>query len=409
MNSTKLVSRRGVGTQAVLLAGATGIAQLIVALVYVAAARSASPATFGSIVTAIAVGTSVVGFIDFGTNSLWVREIARKTLSPKDFSLRVSSKILVASMLAILWLIPSVMLFPGSSYWMAAPIFFSLLLNQTAQVALRGMAKGELVAWSILADRVVVASVLGILMVAGVSAAEALWIALTIGSVAAAGMGWLMTPVAARPRPAIRIRTNPWKGSGYYGLNTIAISGQGLDLPIISAVGGPAAAGLYGAVNRWTQPMGLLASAFASASAPFVAHSGTWELAWHHVRKSVWLLCVAIGVCIGVAIGAPWIVDLLIGPQYEGSSMVLRILALGTIPAILNQPLVVFLQALGHDRIVSFITLGSVVCQLAMVALITSLLGALGAAVAFAGLQVFVLAGLTTTAIVTGKAERRRR
>lgn len=403
MSIRDLSARRGVGAQAVLLAGATGIAQLIVALVYIAAARSTDPENFGPVVTAIALGTAAVGFIDLGTNSFWVREIARNQLSPEEFSLRGSGKLALAAILAILWLICCRLFFEDSSYWMAGPVFLALLLNQTTQVALRGMARAELVAWSILTDRLVVAIVLASLSAAGANAAQSLWLALTAGSVTAAVMGWLVTPALSRPRLRLRLRTNPWKGSGFYGLNSIAISGQGLDILIIGAVGGHAAAGLYGAVNRWTQPMTLLASAFASASVPFVAHSGTWKLAWPHVRKGIWLLGVAIAVCLGVAIGATWIVDLLLGPRYAESAIVLKVLALGTIPAILNQPLAVFLQSLGQDRIVSFITLGSVVCQLALVAFIASMFGALGAALGFAAVQVLILAGLSTIAIVTAK------
>ncbi|TFD17437.1 hypothetical protein E3T26_02080 [Cryobacterium sp. TMT1-21] len=409
MSTTKLAARRSVGAQAVMLAGATGIAQLIVALVYIAAARSATPADFGWVVSAIALGTVAVGFVDFGTNSFWVREIARNQLPLNEFSRRGSGKLMAATILAALWLLFSVPVLQGTSYWMAAPVFLSLLLNQTAQVSLRGMARGELVAWSILADRIVVAIVLAIVSATGANAAQFLWLALTAGSVVAAGMGWWMTPAHSRPGPRLWRRTNPWKGSGYYGLSTVAISAQGIDVMIIGGFGGPAAAGLYGAVNRWTQPMSLLAGAFSSASVPFVAHSQTWRLAWPHLRSGIWLLGVAVSICIGVAIGAPWIVEMLIGPRYAGAAPVLQVLALGTIPAIFNQPLSGFLQSLGHDRIVSLITVAAVVFQLALVALSARFLGALGAAIAFSVLQILILAGLTAAAIVTGRPGYRRR
>jgi len=400
------VPRRGVGPQAVLLAGSTGVAQLITALLFVLAARSTSPEDFGTIAAAVALGTSFVGLIDFGTNGYWVRELARQAMSRQEYGRRLASKLLIAATVAVVLGVSVHLILPSSNYWMAAPVGFALFVNQSAQVPLRGMARTELVSFSVLLDRLLALGVLAIAIAVGVAAHEILWLCLTIGSLAAACVGWLMTPSQFRPIMSFRLKTNPWQKSGFYGLNSAALAAQTLDLPLLALAGGAGAAGLYGAVNRWTQPLGLLISAFSSASAPFVARSVSWEEAWSHVRKALWLPALTILGCIAVAAAAPWVVALLLGDAYDGSSALLRILALAMIPVVINSPLSSFLQSMGHDKGVSLIVLISVGAQLASVLVLGWLYGAVGAAVGFAVLQVVILISMSILALRASRARR---
>jgi len=386
--------KRGVGAQAILLAGATGIAQLITALIFVIAARSTDPAQFGTVVAAMALGTSFVGFVDFGTNGYWVRELARKKLNVEEFGQRLTTKVLVAGIISILLGGASYVIAPESNYWMAAPVGFALFVNQSAQVPLRGMARTELISFSVLLDRTIAFGILVLLIAIGFDAYSSLWMCLTVGSLSAAVLGWRLTPAAMRPVLKLNLRANPWRGAGFYGLSTAAVSAQTLDLPLLALSGGPLAAGLYGAVNRWTQPLGLLVTAFASASAPFVARSGSWGEAWLHVRKALWVPLAAIVGCIVVAAFAPLAVRFLLGNAYEDSATVLRILALAMVPVIVNQPLAGFLQSMGHDKGVSVIIMISVVAQLASVFVLGMLLGAVGAAIGFAILQLAIMVSL---------------
>jgi len=398
--------KRGVGPQAVLLAGSTGVAQLLTALIFVLAARSTTPGEFGTIAAAVALGTSFVGLVDFGTNGYWVRELARGSLDSKEFGRRLVSKIAVAAIVAGVLGVGVHLVLPSSNYWMAAPVGFALFLNQAAQVPLRGMARTELISFSLLFDRVLALIVLVAAVFFGAQAHQMLWISLTVGSLAAAAIGWTLTPPDFRPKLSFRIRTNPWQRAGFYGLNSAALAAQTLDLPMLAWAGGPAAAGLYGAVNRWTQPLGLLIGAFASASAPFVARSNSWEEAWSQVRKALWLPVATILGCLTIAVAAPLVVEVILGEAYEDSAAILRILAIGMIPVVVNQPLSSFLQSMGHDKGVSIIVLFSVAAQLLNVVILGGLLGAIGAALGLAVVQVVILVALTMLAL---RAARRRK
>ncbi len=87
--------------QAVLLAGATGLSQVLVAVLYLFAARGVGPGAFGSVVSAVALGTAAAGFIDFGTNNHWTRELARQAIGRDVSATRLFSKIAITIALAV--------------------------------------------------------------------------------------------------------------------------------------------------------------------------------------------------------------------------------------------------------------------------------------------------------------------
>ncbi len=371
---------------------------------YLWAARSVDPATFGQVVAAIALGTVGAGFIDFGSNALWVREVASGRLSEAALGERSVGKVAVAFALSLLWAAITVVVIGSEFLWVAAPIALSLVINQVSQVPLRGAALGERVGLSVLTDRTVAIVTFTALCLLGFEPVAVLWLCLALGSLSASVMGRLMTPQQFRPKVRWR-RTNPWRESTFYGVSGLATSAQSLDLPILAAVGGGVPAGIYGSVSRWTQPMGLLAAAFSSASAPFVARSSDARAAWVVLRKGLWLPATAIVLAIAIFVLAPWLVDFLLGNGYAEASGVLQILAMVSIASILSQPLLVGMQSLGRDRFVAIVFGSTVVVQLSAVLVLAVPYGALGAAWASFGAQVILLVALLAGAI--GEFNRR--
>lgn len=374
--------QRSIGAQAIALAGSTGAAQAIMAVLYIFTARTAAPSEFGLVVSAIALGTTAVGILDFGTNSYWVRELASNRLDVSLLGRRMASKLLCAAAVLAAWTAATLIFFPSTPLWMAGPVAMSVVLSQSCQVPLRGLGRGDLVAIATLVDKAVAITLFLALAFAGATPISILWLCLCIGGISSAVLCWQLTPQSSRASLVLLRPTNPWRASGHYGIASVAITAQSLDIPVLTLFGGPGAAGIYAAVSRWTQPMGLLASAFSSASAPHIAKAYTAREAWRIARKSLWLLGVAIALCVVTAIFAPNIVVTLIGPNYSGSADVLRVLAFATVLSIANQPLYVFLQARGFDKPIAMITVLSVVAQLALVALLAGSLNALGASFA---------------------------
>ncbi|GAB14339.1 putative polysaccharide biosynthesis protein [Arthrobacter globiformis NBRC 12137] len=412
--SRRQKKQRGLFTQTLMLAAGTGLGQVIVAVMYIWTARSVGPEELGPTVAAIGIGTTLAGFLDFGSNNLWVRESAASRMNSRTLGHRLTAKLAVGFLALSCWCFGLQAFAPESMLWIAGPIGWSVLVSQSFAVPLRAAARLDLVAISMLTDRVVAGGVFVIFNMLSLSTVFALWGSLTIGPIAASVMSRWVLGRTLRPRLRLSFRTNPWNKSGYYGLSSAAVSAQSLDLSIMSMVGGPAAAGLYGAVNRWTQPMSLLAGAFTTSAAPLVARHDSWAAAWPHLRRSASLVLVAVFMCVSVAIFADPIVGLLVGAEYRGSGNILRILALGTIGAVLNQPLAAFLQALGRDRAVSVITMTGVAVQLLLVAFLTWQAGAAGAALAYCVLQLVILMllaimirGTRTPRIIIGRHSSR--
>jgi len=382
-----------------MLAATTGLAQLILAVIYVVTARSTNPSEYGLAVAAIAAGTSAVGLLDFGTNSYWIREIAQSRISVGVLSQRLTGKIVVAGVASVLWVVVSATFLGGSKLWVAGPVGLAIMTNQALQVPLRGLARNDLVALNVLSDKVAAGLFFIILGMVNVEPVDRLWICLVVGSCCAAALGWLWTPRDRRPTFSMTVRANPWTGAGHYGLSTLATGAQAYDLPILGVVGGAYAAGVYGAVNRWTQPMGLLSGAFVSAGLPFMASATSFRAGLAVVRRGLWLPAAAIAICIVVVCVAPTFVSIILGTEYGAAASVLQTLALATILGIVNQPLFVFLQARRHEKSVAWLMIAGVVVQLTLVVTLGSTMGALGAAIAIATLQTILLVGCTVVLV----------
>lgn len=387
-------ARRSIGLQAIALAGGTGVAQVIMAGLYILSARSSAPSDFGLVVAAIALGTTAVGVLDFGTNSFWTREVASGRLNPRELGKRLASKLFYAAIVLSAWTIITFTWVPSTSLWMAGPVAMSLLGSQSFQVPLRGLGRGDLIAAAVLIEKVATAAVFFLLLAFGTEPISALWSSLFLGGLSSALLCWQLTPKRNRPPLILRRGTNPWTASGHYGIATVALTAQSLDVPILTVFGGASAAGVYAAVSRWTQPMSLLAGAFSSASAPHIAKAHSAHEAWQSAKKSIWLLWVAVGLCVTIAVIAPTIVDTLIGSSYVGAGDVLRVLAVSTVFAIANQPLYVFLQARGFDRPIAMITIMSVLLQLVLVAVLSNSMHGVGAAFALLFTQILLLAAM---------------
>lgn len=389
--SGRAFRERGLASQAVTMAGASAVAQAVNALVFVAVARGTSPADFGVVVAVLGVAAAAAGAIDFGSNTLWIREMAAGRLPVEVYEERLTAK-LVAGLAAAVLVTAGLFASGADRRWlMGAPVALASVFEQASLVRLSAAAQGQRVALALVVDKLVAGVVLASVLGGGHRPADWLWLCLALGTVA----GGFVALVLARDgetRPRLRLaRVNPWRGARSYGLYGLAVSAQSLDVTVMGAIGGSIAAGLYGAVNRWTQPMGLLAAAFASASVPFVARARSGREALAVVRRAAWLPLSAVGGCTVVAVAAPQLVDLVLGESYEGAAVVLRLLAGAALVSVLNQPLAAFLQARGHEAGVARGMVVVLAVHLGLLAVFVPRLGVLGAGLASIAAQVCLL------------------
>jgi O-antigen/teichoic acid export membrane protein len=386
--------RVGLGLQSLLLAGSTAIAQCGTAVLFIFTARSSHVEDFGLAVTVIALATACAGIADFGGQNLWVREMVRGEISADLLGRMIAGKLAVAVILGGSLLVATKFSSLGSMTIAGVILAICTLLGFMFQVSLRATGRVEWVAAAVLCDR-------GFAMLIFFTCRNVvpdhvlLLTALSAGGLLGAFLMYACTPLEVRPRLHLKPRVNPWGGSLYFGLSGLAVSAQGLDTPLLAAASSASAAGVYGSVNRWTQPLGLLANAYARAASPYLASARSTRAALRSTRSSVWLPAVAMIFSLAIAASAPWLVHLLLGDRYMSAAPVLSVLAIATVPGIANQVLAVALQARGRDRMVSGVLAGAVSLQLLLVALISPKFGAMGAALGFAILQVIVFAVLS--------------
>lgn len=389
--------RRSASFQSAAVAAGAAVAQAAVAVLLLLAARQSSPSEFGNLVAGIAIGTTIAAVVDFGTNTYWSRELARGALDLRSVNERATAKVAFGA-LACTFASLALWSLWHSQLWIAGPVGLTLLVAQAAQVPARGIGRGEIVARSTVVDRLAALFVFLALPSLGVGIFASTWVALCVGCLVGAIICALGTPPGTRPSVALARLRSPWRGSGSFGVYAVAGGLQTLDLPLLGIVGGSAAAGTYGAVSRWTQPMGLLASSFAAVSAPYFARSGNLREAWKWLGRARWIPVLAALLATFVVVGAPVLVHVLLGPSYASSIPALRLLGCAALLSVVNSPLQVALQSVGRERLVATFMVLATSLQLVTVLVLGSTFGASAAAVASIVAQALLFVGLAASA-----------
>ena len=196
------------------------------------------------------------------------------------------------------------------------------------------------------------------------------------------------------PKPNFGSASEIWLQDQYFGFSSVAITAQRMDIPLITAASGDYTAGQYGAVNRWTQPMGLLTQTFSLVVVPYAARANSIRGGLSAVGIAKLLPVGAVFVCLVVFFVAEDVVLIIMGEQFEGSVVVLQVLSVSTALGSLNQPVSALLQAVGQERAVSAVVVTGVTVGLALTFPFTVNFAAPGAAAALLIGQIIMSFGL---------------
>lgn len=403
---------RGLSTQVGAVAVSSVAAQVVTAAIYLGAARASSPEDYGAVVAGVAVALSCAGLVDFGANAYMVREMANSAQFLPEARRRLWGKLAAMAGLSVLAIVASHI--AGAPTSIVLVVVVALMTGASLSFAAfaRGLHRSDLVAVALLVDRLVAVVAMAALLLSDVNVGWALPVALSLGN--AAGIGVLVRLIPGSENPWLQEKrvSNPWRGAAGFGVASVAGSLQALDTAVAGARGGPAVAGEYGAVSRWTQPVGVVATAYSSTAAPFFASARSGRAALRTAASSAWWLALGSFVALLTALFSDQLVDLLLGPNYRASGPVLMWLSLGVALSVWNQPAAVLLQARGMDTMVAIVRLGLSVSYLGAISVLVPVHGALGVAWSFVALQVLVgasFAGLVIAHHLTRKRERRSR
>lgn len=390
--------RDGTHMDTLQLSVAGALSQLFVAATYLLAARSASPADYGAVVSVTAAATAVGGLLDWGSGTNALRRLASQNMTTAYFHAwwRGRTALLVGfgaifGFFVAGWHQTLVLVAVGAAGMLALPpVVFAASIPQRVQgrfrfVAIttsltRGCGLAIMGSAAVLSERPYVFLPL------------ALSTSLLLEGVV---YRWGSPPDRTRgPRLVWKV----WRGTGWIGLSSAILSMQSLDVTVASRSGGASVAGEYAAVNRWTSPLGLPASAFTQAVAPRLAGATSHREALYALKPGLKWLWLVAGVALLVVVFSRPLTSLLLGSLYAASADTLRILAVGTVVAVVNQPLFAFLLARHRDVSAAAAAGALIASQLALIALLAPKMGASGAALAFVAGQavaLLVLAGLS--------------
>ena len=165
----------------------------------------------------------------------------------------------------------------------------------------------------------------------------------------------------------------------YFWTNSVVTQARNLDVVVVSLVAtGGATVGYFAAASRLTSPLRIVPTSFAAVLMPAAVRalrSGQYKSA---VRATVAVCAVSsLGfLCVGLAV--PYVLPRLLGGDYEGAVGVVQIVCLGLVFAAIASQLNAVLQAFGHVRLVSNISLSTTVTCLVLVAVLVPPFGAAG-------------------------------
>lgn len=354
-----------------LLAGqaATGLALLVLA-------RRSEPASLGIFAALYTSSLSVGGLLDFGSSQLWTRELSRG-LRVHHFRPWMIRRTLAQVPMAGLFVLSAWELTPAR---LSHVTVFALALQaatypfaQGALAAVRGLRSAALATWLVAAGNVVT------LLAAMVAPTSTIFEAVAIAS----SLSWLLTAFLALwlTRTLTKYTSeqwvgNPWRGSVHFGVFSAVLLAQGFTGVLIAALAGGIEAGNLAAIAQWTQPVYLLAAAYATHMFPILSAASSNAVAYRLLRP-VWLIA-AVGAAVSLLIFvlAPQLVHMFLGAKYEDSIPLLRLSALAATPVLLGQPLAGFLQARGGERFVAITTAVGVPLVLLAIVLLARTVGA---------------------------------
>lgn len=382
---------------AVILAMAMIAAQLIVAVSYAVVARGATPAEFGNALGLIALSSLASGLFDFGLSNYMVREIAASVVTTHEAATRIARRLIVALTLAALILVVAILLeislgldLLGISAALLL-VFIATALAQSAQVPARAQGQMSLLSAATVANRL---AGLATVLVATNIHLPVIWVlasAISFGQVVNA----LVSVFGVRGRRSsakigrtIRAVGGPhrwstsWVGAGSYGMAGVAGAAQQVDVSLLTVFGGSSAAGFYGAVSRWTQPLVLPATALSQAIVGRVSAAGSARESFQIVLDHAWMIVLGIAASIMFAFFAGPLTEVVLGPKYSQAALALAVLALAAIPTLLGQPLAMVLQSRRHDSVVATAMWIALAVRLILVCVFGAFFGAIGAALA---------------------------
>ncbi|NTU85867.1 MAG: oligosaccharide flippase family protein, partial [Chloroflexales bacterium] len=170
--------------------------------------------------------------------------------------------------------------------------------------------------------------------------------------------------------------------AGWLALTTvIGVVTNSLDTLTLTALAGPAEAGIYAAGRTLALPLLLTAAALGTVLLPRMSRLPGPTQVTRYVRQlTPWVAGAGGLLAAGAMVAAPLAVRLLYSERYAGAAEVTRILALAYAVQIGAWPMLAALMALNRPDLIAWLSLGVLGLAAAGYLVVTPAYGAIGAA-----------------------------
>lgn len=375
----------------VTLIGGQGIAQVASALTFIILARSLGVERFGHLATLYGAAMFVSVFVEFGSTNYLIRDLNGRPskLFPGQYRIRMlTTAAIVCASIATSLILPQTADYSlciglafilAQSRYLSAPVRASLHMGRLSVITAMEKIAVLIVIWIVsINGHVTATTFLTTCLIAGVFSSVLFRLC------------WSRRHVAIVRNKNARRYVSPFAGLRHMGLSSVAIGLQSLDTAAIAATAGPAAAGVYAAVGRWTQPLSLITQAVTQTAYAEMSKRRHHSEALASLRTHMGMLGVAAIPLVLVFVFADSLTLTLLGAEYASSTLVLRILVGAVLFGIINSPLSAFLQARSDEAFTSKVLLVAMPAQLTLMCALSlwggAMLGAIAVLVVQAGL-----------------------
>ena len=217
----------------------------------------------------------------------------------------------------------------------------------------------------------------------------------------------LVPAIAVRPRVVVPLLR---RGAPFYGSAIAAFLYQRVDVLMLGALTGVAAAGEYVAAYRILDGILLVPAAVVAVFLPSWAERRNANGAAGRGAGMVVLLLICIGVLAGaeLVLAREFLVDLLYGGEYASSALILAVLALAVPIFYADIALVWIAYVRGHEKRVAALGIVALVTNVLINVVLIRVFGGVGAAVATVVTEAVISAGYAFTLGIHRREHRAR-
>jgi O-antigen/teichoic acid export membrane protein len=328
------------------------------ALFLLLAARLLGPEVFGLYVLLFTVMELLALISGAGFGDYLTREVAKSPNLAYQLLFRITELRVVYLLLLAAIVIPGLSLLKYSPYVLGNAALLSLTLApraiaESSQGIIRAMHRFTLIFWIELLQGMVLLAVGALLLVRGWGLHGVIW-----ADIASIAVGALVAlPIALRLAPSRVRNAGGWKQTirDTFAFNLyplIVNTYDRVDVVLLSKLVGNAAVGIYSLPYRLYAALSILPFGIMGTLFPSLSKSSWGQDEKTRCSIAMQLLyAAALFLILASMLLADVLVQFVLGPGYQGSAGVLRILAWATIPTFMNYALNIFLLARNQERV----------------------------------------------------------